>query len=285
MLASRNNCQDLQVVRVTPCKSTEGGPPLFELLLSAPGWDFRPGQFVMVRPPDWGLDLVWGRPLSIADISGEGLRLLVQAVGRGTRGLSGLRPGQVVTVWGPLGNSFAMEPDTPTLLLAGGIGIAPFVGYARKHPRPENIALLFGHRLPAQCYPLGDFAGLSDVKAVRERNSEELALFVERLGQTLRGYARAGLVLACGPEPFLRTVRKLALALKARVQLSLENRMACGVGACLGCVAKNGQGKLVQTCTHGPVFWAEDVFLSGEAPDVSASKPDATTATIDGSRS
>lgn len=265
MLASRNNCQDLEVVRVVPRGGGEGAPPLFELLLSPPGWDFRPGQFVMVRPPEWGLDLVWGRPLSIADIRDEGLLLIVQAIGRGTRKLAELRPGQAVTVWGPLGNAFAVEPDTPTLLLAGGIGIAPFVGYARRHPKPENVSLLFGHRLPADCYPLDEFGGLGRAEAVREQNSAELAAFVEHLGQTMRGYAHGGLVLACGPEPFLRTVRKLALTLKARAQLSLENRMACGVGACLGCVAKNGQGKLVQTCTHGPVFWAEDVFLGEDS--------------------
>ncbi len=272
MHASRNNCRDLKVLRVTPLGGGEGAPALFELLLSHPGWDFRPGQFVMVRPPEWGLELVWGRPLSIADVREDGLRLLVQAVGRGTRRLAELRPGQSVTVWGPLGNSFALEPDAPTLLLAGGIGIAPFVGYARRHPKPENVALLFGHRLPAECYPLDEFSGLGKAEAVRERNAEELARFVERLGQTVRGYAHGGLVLACGPEPFLRTVRKLALSLKARAQLSLENRMACGVGACLGCVARNGQGKLVQTCTHGPVFWAEDVFL-GEGSATQGGKP------------
>ncbi len=265
MSASRNNCQDLKVVRVTPCGGGEGAPPLFELLLSLPGWDFRPGQFVMLRPPEWGLDLVWGRPLSIADVREEGLRLLVQAIGRGTRRLSELRSGQVVTVWGPLGNSFAVEADKPTLLLAGGIGIAPFVGYAARHPRPENVRLLFGHRLPGECYPLADFAGLGKTEAMREQNPGDLDRFIEHLGQTMRQYAHGGLVLACGPEPFLRTVRKLALTLKARVQLSLENRMACGVGACLGCVARNGKNQLVQTCTHGPVFWAEDVFLSEDA--------------------
>ena len=146
-----------------------------------------------------------------------------------------LRRGDKVHLWGPLGNRFAVEGGTPTLLLAGGIGIAPFVGYAERHPTPGVLSMVFGHRLPEDCYP------------------------VESLGERI----------ACGPAPFLKAVQGFALAAKARCQLSLESRMACGVGACLGCVTKTTEkwpveekaGTPVQTCTHGPVFWADQITL------------------------
>jgi len=77
-----------------------------------------------------------------------------QVRGKGTRRMAELRPGDKVRVWGPLGNGFVMEPDTPTLLLAGGMGIVPFVGYVSEHLKPWNVSMLFGHREHISCYPV-----------------------------------------------------------------------------------------------------------------------------------
>jgi len=76
-------------------------------------------------------------------------------------------------------------------------------------------------------------------------------------------YIHQGLVLACGPLPFLRTAQRFALELGVRTQLSLENKMACGVGACLGCVSPDASGWPVQVCSEGPVFWADSITLEG----------------------
>ncbi len=112
----------------------------------------------MIRPVGWELDLLWARPFSICSVDDDTLTLFVQKVGRGTGRITALKPGDDVAIWGPLGNSFAMEPETPTLLLSGGIGIAPFRGYVEQHPHPENLNLFLAHRLPLECYPFGQLS-------------------------------------------------------------------------------------------------------------------------------
>jgi dihydroorotate dehydrogenase electron transfer subunit len=105
---------------------------------------------------------------------------------------------------------------------------------------------------------------LIPVERVEERRPEDIPAIARRVEQAVAGAGRK-LVLACGPPPFLRTVRAAALEHGARVQLSLENRMACGVGACLGCVSKTPLGPPVRACVEGPVYWAEDVLLEEES--------------------
>lgn len=90
----------------------------------------------MLRPQGWALDMPWARPFSICRVSTNELVIFFQVAGRGTEKMAKLRRGDKVHLWGPLGNRFAVEGGTPTLLLAGGIGIAPFVGYAERHPTP-----------------------------------------------------------------------------------------------------------------------------------------------------
>ncbi len=231
----------------------------FELVLESPGWDaWTPGQFVMIRPVRWGFDLIWARPFSIAWADDKELRLFIQVVGRGTSRLAELVPGDTVTVWGPLGNGFAVE-EVPTLVLAGGVGLAPFMGYARRHPKPDLVDLYFAHRVPLECYPYAGLDGLVACREDCEQTPEDLPRIIEAMETRIQQYADKGLVLACGPTPFLRTVKLAAQAAGARAQLSLEHRMACGVGACLGCVADKPDGTRVQTCTAGPVFWATEV--------------------------
>ena len=154
--------------------------------------------------------------------------------------------------------------------MVGGIGIAPFVGYAERHPTPGVLSMVFGHRLPEDCYPVESLGERIDVESFHENTSEDLEWFLNHVRSRIEAYAeRNGLVLACGPAPFLKAVQGFALAAKARCQLSLESRMACGVGACLGCVTKTTEkwpveekaGTPVQTCTHGPVFWADQITL------------------------
>ncbi|GAB6060370.1 iron-sulfur cluster-binding protein [Desulfonatronum parangueonense] len=225
------------------------------------GW--QPGQFVMIRPVSWSFEPLWARPFSIC-MAGNGiLRIFFQVVGKGTRAMTKLEPGEQVIVWGPLGNAFSLEPDTPTLLLAGGIGLAPFIGYAWAHPQPDLLFLLLGHRPSVSGYPLHLLPESVARDTARQRCEEDIACFVRDLESRIAEYARKnGLILACGPLPFLRAVQAMALHHRARTQLSLENRMACGIGACLGCVTNvAGQELPVKVCTQGPVFRAEDVQL------------------------
>ncbi len=243
----------------------------FALRLERPDWEsWHPGQFVMVRPQSFGLEHPWGRPFGICHVTAQHLICFFQVCGKGTARMAELKSGDTVQVWGPLGNFFKVEPDTPTLLLAGGMGIVPFVGYVHEHPKPWNLSMIFGHRASLRCFPLDSLNERITVDTLHESVPGEIANFVYTVKESMREIAeQKGLVLACGPEPFLKTVQEYALELNVRTQLSLENRMACGVGACLGCVAKTTdawpvQDKKnwpVQTCNHGPIFWADQITL------------------------
>ncbi|HIU17723.1 MAG TPA: dihydroorotate dehydrogenase electron transfer subunit [Candidatus Avidesulfovibrio excrementigallinarum] len=271
---SQSGVSEVSVVDNVPFGRSAGAPQFFALRLEKPGnpgWEnWRPGQFVMLRPSSWGLDMPWGRPFSISRVSSRELVLFIQAVGRGTERIRDLRRGDLVRVWGPLGNGFAMDPKVPTLLLAGGMGVVPFVGYVERHPRPAELTMIFGHRMPEDCYPVETLGERIELEAYHETSPEDLEWFLRHIRSRITAYAASkGLVLACGPQPFLKAVQSYALECGARTQLSLEHRMGCGVGACLGCVCTTTDkwpvaskaGQPVQVCNHGPVFWADQIVL------------------------
>ena len=261
----------VKVLDLVPFGPETTSSKFFALRLEHPGWEsWRPGQFVMVRPYSFGVEFPWGRPLGICRLTSQHLICYFQVVGRGTERMSHMRTGDAVQVWGPLGNGFVMEAETPTLLLAGGIGIAPFIGYVDEHPKAWNVSMLFGHRAHVRCYPLDSINEHITVDTLQENEPGDLDNLIFTMRERMQEYAeQQGLVLACGPLPFLRTVQKNALELHVRTQLSLESRMGCGVGACLGCVAKttdqypveDKRNWPVQVCTHGPVFWAQHINL------------------------
>ena len=273
----------LTVLDLVPFGNTGAQAAFFALRLTPPEWEgWSPGQFVMIRPSGMKGECLWGRPFSICSTSTRDLVLFFQVRGRATSAMARLEPGSLIDVWGPLGNALAVEPSAPTLLLAGGIGIAPFVGYVQNHPRPLNLSMEFGHRMPVECYPFDGIAQKADARSHQENGPEDREAFLALVDKRIQEHARGGLVLACGPTPFLKTVQTLALRYKARAQLCLETRMACGVGACLGCVVKahlpadgdatvkrlasgdglalaEAEGKNIQTCSCGPNFWANSV--------------------------
>ena len=259
-----------------PVSGMTGSYRFYALTLERPAWkSWRPGQFIMLRPLQDNEGTIWARPLAICRVTAQSLVLFFRVTGRGTDRLSRLKSGDRVVTWGPLGTSFEMKLDTPTLLLARGVGIAPFAGYADVHPDPENLFMLFGHALPSNNYPTDAMASRMEMENMRDRTEEELELFHEEVRKKMLEYKkRRGLCLACGPMPFLKRVWELAIQLDLPTQLSLEDRMACGTGACLGCATITSKhwpdpvraGLPVQTCTRGPVFWASDIDLQAELP-------------------
>lgn len=254
-----------------------GQRSFYALSLERPAWAaWQPGQFVMIRPNGWGTEMTWARPLSICRVTSQSLVLFFQVVGRGTSRLAQLSAGETVTVWGPLGTGFAVEP-VDTLLLAGGIGIAPFAAYIDRHPDPTRLSMLFGHRMSAANYPSDTLSQRIELESFCEHSPSDLAIFQGKVREKMDMCKRRnGLALACGPMPFLKMIWHYAADIDLRVQLSMEQRMACGVGACLGCVTVTSQhwadaekaGLPVQTCTCGPVFWGSDVNLDADIAEM-----------------
>jgi len=263
--------ETLKVLDLAPCGPAAQNAACYVLRLTAPAWrDWMPGQFVMVRPEAWACDMLWARPFSICRLSSRDLIIFFQAHGRGTRRMVYLRPGDAVDVWGPLGTGFACEPDAPTLMIAGGVGIAPFIAYAESHPKPWNLWMDFGHRLPLESYPFDDVSKKIAADVHHEQCPEDRLRFIAHIEKRIAEFAgKKGLVLSCGPVPLLRLVQGCSRKYGIPAQVSLETRMGCGVGACLGCVCKASHawheaaraGSWVQTCTRGPVFWADQIDL------------------------
>jgi dihydroorotate dehydrogenase electron transfer subunit len=251
------SCHNLEIRAV----SYAGSRDFVNIYLEPPDWGYRPGQFVMIRPEDWGNDPVWPRPFSICEKTDDSLRLFIQVVGRGTKLISRLRPGSTLDLWGPLGNGFMFDPGLPLLILAGGMGIAPFVGLCRDHKNPGQVSLLFGHRMDIGCYPFAELPADIHKKHLKQETMADIEDLKSVLKERIMDFSGKGRVLACGPSPFLRAVREYSIESGADARISLENKMACGIGACLGCVARTTNGEYVQTCTHGPVFKADDVVF------------------------
>ncbi|MFP4391950.1 MAG: dihydroorotate dehydrogenase electron transfer subunit [Desulfohalobiaceae bacterium] len=250
-------CSQLQVLDITPMADER----FWHLRLQSPNWNWTPGQFLMLRSLAWEHDPLGARPFSIADQNQNGLHIYLQVLGKATRSLSRLRPGQEVLVWGPLGRGFKLEPESPALLLAGGMGLAPFVGLIKNHPQPRELELIFGHRQNLDNYPFNELAEQVLAWDVQDKSEKDLLRLQRAVEVKIKGYAPDGRVLACGPEPFLRMVQGIALQAGANTQLCMERYMACGIGACLGCVVENSQGEHVQSCIQGPVFPAQDIRI------------------------
>jgi len=196
-----------------------------------------PGQFFMLRAPGQLLP----RPMSLCLAPRAELGFLVDPIGPGTRALVALGPGDPVDVLGPLGNGFRLDVDRP-LLVGGGIGLAPLPYLSERLGAPPAI-LGFRTELHSQAAAL-----LPDAEVVIEPT-----LVTDALEP---GFD----VLACGPEPMLEAIRGLAPG----AQLAWEAPMACGYGACYGCVVEI-EGRLARLCVEGPVLSGD---VRGRAPVV-----------------
>jgi len=185
-----------------------------------------PGQFFMLEAPGRPLP----RPFSLCLAPPGELGFLVDPVGAGTRAIAALAPGEAIAVLGPLGNGFRLDVRRP-LLVGGGIGIAPFPYLAEALERPPAILGFRSERHAEAAALVPNAEVVVDPVAVTD------AMPLDRD------------VLACGPEPMLAAVRALA----PDAQLAWEAPMACGYGACYGCVVPL-DGALVRLCVEGPVL-------------------------------
>lgn len=221
----------------------------------------KPGQFIHINCGRSVYSLM-PRPISIHRVEADRLTILLQIKGEGTRWLSLRQPGDTVSFFGPLGNGFPLPKQGPVCLVAGGIGIAPLV-YLADVLQKEQIPFqfLFGARDESGLALLGDLEERGiPVRIATEDGSVGQHGFVTAL---LAG-EKPEMIYSCGPEPMLRAVAQWGKEQGVPTELSLEARMACGVGACRGCVTKVKKGETVayeNVCSTGPVFNGNEVIF------------------------
>lgn len=232
-----------EILSVISCRDLNAG--VYELVLSGAS-DMRAGQFVELSVPGFYLR----RPISVADSADGVLTLLVKEVGEGTKKLRTVKSGDTVDALTGLGNGFDLNAEKP-LLVGGGIGCAPLYKLAKDFAAAGvRATAVLGFRNAAEVYYAEEFARFCDVVIATDDGSAGVRGNAVSAAEGIdfdRFYA-------CGPQVMLRAAaQKLVYG-----QVSLEARMGCGFGACMGCSIKTTKG-YARVCKEGPVFEAEEV--------------------------
>lgn len=225
------------------------------------------GQFISMYTEDKSKLLP--RPISICEVDREkkALRLVYRVTGQdtGTEQFSKLVSNDKIRVLGPLGNGFTLYSDESAMLIAGGIGIPPMVETAKqlKASGCEDISVVVGYR-DADTFLLEEFNQYGKVYVATEDGS------IGTKGNVINAIEsqqlKAQNIYSCGPTPMLKAVKEFGLGNGIRTQVSLEEKMACGIGACLACVCKTKEKSShtnvnnTRICKEGPVFLAEEVL-------------------------
>ena len=232
-----------EILSVISCRDLNAG--VYELVLSGAS-DMRAGQFVELSVPGFYLR----RPISVADSADGVLTLLVKEVGEGTKKLRTIKSGDTVDALTGLGNGFDTNAEKP-LLVGGGIGCAPLYKLAKDFAAAGvRATAVLGFRNAAEVYYAEEFSRFCDVVIATDDGSAGVRGNAVSAAESIdfdRFYA-------CGPQVMLRAAaEKLVYG-----QVSLEARMGCGFGACMGCSIKTTKG-YARVCKEGPVFEAEEV--------------------------
>ena len=214
----------------------------------------KPGQFFMLKVGE--VEPLLPRPISVYDVDSEKISFLYQIVGQGTKLLSKLKKNDEVQIMGPLGNGFDVEKIKGKIaVVSGGIGIAPMVHLMKKLTNCE-IDLFAGFRAV-------DYSVDSVEKFVNK-----IYLSTESGQKGHKGYVTDIInpenyqtVICCGPEIMMKKVVNMCNEAKVPVYVSMENHMACGIGACLVCTCKTKGGNK-RTCKDGPVFNGKDLIFN-----------------------
>lgn len=226
------------------------------------------GQFICIYPRDKSTLLP--RPISICEISTHdpsgkaALRIVYRIAGKGTAEFSGYRAQEDIEILGPLGNGFPLEKakGKKVFLMGGGIGVPPILQLAKEMQADKQI--IAGYR-DNQLFLAEDLKKYGRVYVATEDGSAGTRGNV--MNAIEENDLTADMIFACGPMPMLRAIKKYAALHQIPAYISLEEHMACGVGACLGCVVKtkevdhHSHVHNARICTDGPVFEAQDVEI------------------------
>jgi len=201
------------------------------------------------------------RPFSIfdSDPAANTLSFYIKVIGEGTRLLGETRKGDKISLIYPLGNSFTTPASGRILVVAGGSGIAPFILYGKELQNEKTeITFLFGARSADDIVMLDHFKSLGQVNVTTEDGSLGEKGLVSQHSLFSNDNFPFDLIVACGPEPMMKAIAKIALEKNINCEVSLENTMACGFGACLCCIVPTINGNKC-VCTEGPVFNIKDL--------------------------
>lgn len=233
-------------------KNEKIAPDIYAMELSS---DISPlvqaGQFVQVQVPGFYLR----RPISVSETDGQKMTLIYKVVGQGTDAMHAMKTGEMINLFGPLGNGFPiLEKDV--VLIGGGVGIPPLVETAKQYrAKGQHVTAVLGFNTKEQIFLEKRFAELGcDVLIATMDGSCGIAGTV--IDAMEAGHVSKEFVEACGPLPMLKAVSQ-----ECHGYISLESRMACGIGACMGCVVKDDQGESKRVCKDGPVFEIGKVVL------------------------
>ena len=226
----------------------EIAPDIFHLTVTKNDEKTAPGQFYMLKAWDDALPLM--RPISIYNVENEMLHFLYKVVGKGTEWLSTLKKGAEIELLGPLGNGFPChEVSGKVALVGGGIGIPPLFETAKQLTKNGcKVDVFLGYK--NELFAFEPF----------EEVCENIFIAVEKGKEGYQGFItdifhpqNYNAVFTCGPEIMMMKVKEFCNAQRVPVWLSMESRMACGIGACLVCTCKTTEG-MKRCCKDGPVF-------------------------------
>lgn len=223
---------------------------------------FNPGQFMMIQTAD-GQDPLLLRPFSIFRERHGIYDFLIKIVGRGTRAIAGFGIGKKILLTGPYGNGFPRAATAHPVIAAGGAGIASVFAFVQKlHEKGAPYELLYGARTARELVLTGLLEKYHPLIATDDGSRGYRGMLTDLLKTRLR---RSSAVFACGPMPMLAAVRDIAVRRGIPCSVSLEARMACGFGVCLGCTIFDRKGNARRVCKEGPVFDAREVSFERPA--------------------
>ena len=229
---------------------------------------FKLDETPVVRAGQFGDIAVGGahllrRPIAICKVDGNQVTYCYQIKGEGTQKLKTMQAGMQANVLMPLGNGFYIQPaEQKIALVGGGVGIFPLISVLRAYNSEKQISAYIGFRNKGAVCGVDEFEKATKFIAVTDDGSygekmNSLQAFVE----DLKKGNRPDVVLSCGPTPMLRALKKVCEEENIPCYVSLEERMGCGIGACLVCVCNLTNGEHARVCKDGPVFNADEVIL------------------------
>ena len=222
--------------------------------------EIKPGQFCNIKVSDSDFPLL-RRPFSICDVENDNLIFVFDVHGEGTKILASKKPGDVIDILGPLGNGFNLNGNYElAVIIGGGIGTAPFPYLIKNLLAGVNVKSFIGGRTKEHLIKYN----LQNIYVATDDGSEGfhgnvVDLFIEEIKNFSTTNFR---IFACGPNPMLKSLQKIAIEKKYDCQLSVECAMACGFGICQGCPVEksNGDGYYL-VCKDGPIFNADMIIL------------------------